>query len=87
MPAFIANLPLHPLVVHAVVVLVPLAVLTGIVVAVWPRARRAYGWPVAAIAVLAAISIPVATSSGEQLRDRLPANSMIETHAELVLQG
>jgi hypothetical protein len=83
MPAFIFNLPLHPLVVHAVVVLVPLAVLTGVVVAVWPAARHRYGWPVVAVAVLATISIPVATSSGEELRDRLPENPLIHTHAEL----
>jgi hypothetical protein len=83
MPAFIFNLPLHPLVVHTVVVLVPLAVLTGVVVAVWPAARRRYGWPVVGLAVLATISIPVATSSGEELRDRLPENPLIRSHAEL----
>jgi len=83
MPAFFANLPLHPLLVHAVVVLVPLAVLTGITVAVWPTARRRFGWPVVALAVLATLSIPVATSTGEALRDRLPADPLIDTHAEL----
>jgi uncharacterized membrane protein len=83
MPVFIAGLPLHPLVVHAVVVLVPLAVLTGIAVAVWPAGRQRYGWPVVAVAVLATVAIPVATESGEQLRDRLPNSSLIHTHAEL----
>ncbi len=83
MPAFIADLPLHPLVVHAVVVLVPLAVLTGIAVAVWPAARHRFGWPVAGLAVLATLSIPVATSSGEDLRDRLPDTRLIAEHAEL----
>lgn len=83
MPAFIAGLPLHPLVVHAVVVLVPLAVLAGITVAVWPAGRRRYGWPVVAVAVLATLAIPVATSSGEELRDRLPNSALIHAHAEL----
>ncbi|MFL6118097.1 DUF2231 domain-containing protein [Actinophytocola sp.] len=83
MPAFIAGLPLHALVVHAVVVLVPLAVLTGIVVAVWPTARRRYGWPVVALAALATLAIPIATSTGEELRDRLPDDALIDTHAEL----
>ncbi|HEY7596089.1 MAG TPA: DUF2231 domain-containing protein [Actinophytocola sp.] len=83
MPAFVFGLPLHPLVVHAVVVLVPLALLTGIAIAVWPAARRRYGWPVVFLAVLATLSIPVATSSGEELRDRLPENALIHTHAEL----
>ncbi|HEY0451562.1 DUF2231 domain-containing protein [Actinophytocola sp.] len=83
MPAFIANLPLHPLVVHAVVVLVPLAVLTGIAVAVWPRLRRHYGWPTVALAAVATGSIPLATDSGEALRDRLEPDSLVATHAEL----
>lgn len=83
MPTFIATLPVHALVVHAVVVLVPLAVLTGIVVAVWPAARRRYGWPVAGLAVLATIAVPLATSSGEDLERRLPADPLIETHARL----
>lgn len=83
MPAFFANLPLHPLVVHAVVVLVPLAVLAGIAVAVRPALRRHFGWPTVALAAVATASIPVATSSGEALRDRLAPDSLIATHAEL----
>jgi uncharacterized membrane protein len=83
MPVFVNGLPLHPLVVHAVVVLVPLAVLGTIVVAVWPAARRRFGWLVVGLTVLATISIPVATSTGEDLRDRLASNDLIRAHAEL----
>lgn len=83
MPVFVNGLPLHPLVVHAVVVLVPLAVFGTIVVAVWPAARRRFGWLVVGLTVLATISIPVATSTGEDLRDRLAANDLIRAHAEL----
>jgi glyceraldehyde-3-phosphate dehydrogenase/erythrose-4-phosphate dehydrogenase len=39
-PLLVFGLPTHALLVHAVVVLVPLAVLGAVVVAVWPAARR-----------------------------------------------
>jgi len=37
-PLLVFGLPTHVLVVHAVVVLVPLAVLGAVVIAVWPAA-------------------------------------------------
>lgn len=83
MPAFFANLPLHPLVVHAVVVLVPLTVLTGTAIAVRPSLRRHFGWPTVALATVTTASIPIATDSGEALRDRLEPTPLIATHAEL----
>lgn len=83
MPAFLVGLPLHPLVVHAVVVLVPLAVLGAVAVTVWPAARRRFGWLAVAVAAVATVSIPIATSTGEELRDRLAPDPLIDTHAEL----
>lgn len=83
MPAFVAGLPLHVLVVHAVVVLVPLAVLATCTVALWPAARRRYGWLAVALTALATIAVPIATSSGEALRARLPRSPLIARHAEL----
>jgi hypothetical protein len=65
------GLPLHPLVVHGVVVLLPLAVLGTIAVAVRPRWRTQYGFLVVATAVVATILIPVSTSSGEALEERV----------------
>ncbi|KQY55322.1 hypothetical protein ASD11_17410 [Aeromicrobium sp. Root495] len=63
----IDGLPWHPLVVHAVVVLLPLAVLGTILIAVVPRWRRPYGPLVVAAAAVATALVPVATSSGEAL--------------------
>lgn len=83
MPTFISNLPVHVLVVHAVVVLVPLAVLGAIVTAVWPAARRRYGWLVVGVGAVSAISIPIATSSGEGLEHRLPRTALLSTHTQL----
>jgi hypothetical protein len=83
MPVFVTGLPLHVLVVHAVVVLVPLAVLGALVVAIWPAARRSCGWLVVATTAVATACIPVATSSGEDLRDRLTPTALIRQHAHL----
>ena len=72
----IAGLPLHPLVVHAVIVLVPLAALGAIVVAVKPSWDRTYGWLVVLTALVATGASFVAKESGEQLAGRvgLPAD-------------
>jgi uncharacterized membrane protein len=63
----INGLPVHPLVVHAVVVLLPLACLGTIAIVVRPRWREPYGVLVVACAPAATVLIPVATSSGEAL--------------------
>lgn len=63
----INGLPVHPLVVHAVVVLLPLATLGTLALAVRPAWRRRYGTLVVACAAVATVLIPVATSSGEAL--------------------
>ncbi|TNC21831.1 DUF2231 domain-containing protein [Amycolatopsis alkalitolerans] len=83
MPVFISGLPMHVLVVHAVVVLVPLSVLAAITVAVWPAARRRFGWLAVGLAAVATVCIPIATSSGEDLRDRLVPTELIREHARL----
>ncbi len=60
----IVGLPLHPLVVHAVVVLMPLAAMSVLVAAFWPRFRKWAG-PLPLIAsAIAAVLVPVATKSG-----------------------
>jgi uncharacterized membrane protein len=83
MPTFINGLPLHPLVVHATVVLVPLAVLGAILAVVWPAARRRYGSLVAVTALLATVCAVVAEQTGEGLEHSLPRNAAIEAHAAL----
>ena len=65
------GLPVHPLVVHAVVVLLPLATLGVIAIAVRPAWRRPYGLLVVGCTALATVMIPVATSSGEALEERV----------------
>ena len=67
----INGLPVHPLVVHAIVVLVPLAALGTIAIALRPAWRRTYGRLVLACTALATLLTPVATSSGEALQKRV----------------
>ena len=74
------GLPIHPLVVHAFVVLLPLACLGTIALVVRPAWRRPYGLLVVAVAALSAVLIPVATSSGEALESHVGEPG---AHAEL----
>ncbi len=66
----INGLPVHPLVVHAVVVLLPLAVVGTIAVVAVPR-WRGYAPVVAVTATVAALLLPVAKESGEALQERV----------------
>lgn len=82
-PTFLNGLPLHPLVVHAVIVLVPLTVLGAILVAVVPAARRRYGSLVALVGAAGLASDIVAQNAGEALEHLLPGDPAIAAHAAL----
>lgn len=60
----ILGLPLHPLVVHAAIILVPLAALGALLVVAVPQLRARYGWLTALFAAAAAGSAFVARYSG-----------------------
>ncbi len=79
----IDGIPLHPLVVHAVVVLLPLAAVGAIVIALRRSWRRSLGIPVLLIALAGGGAVPIATATGEQLEHALPRNPLIEVHAQL----
>jgi uncharacterized membrane protein len=84
MPEFVNGLPLHPLLVHFVVVLIPLAVLGAIVIAVWPAARERFGWLVVAVAAVATLLVPFTTNAGAKLKARVgPDNPQILRHEQL----
>lgn len=67
----ITGLPVHPLVVHAVIVLLPLACLGAVLVAVKASWNRRYGWLVLACSFVALGSSVVAKESGEKLASRV----------------
>lgn len=77
------GVPLHPLLVHLTTVSVPVAALTAIAVAAWPAARRwlAVGAPL--IGLVALVSVPLATQSGEWLEHRERETALLERHTRL----
>lgn len=87
----IGGLPLHPLVVHAAVVLGPLGALTALLYAVVPRARDLLRWPMLVAALVATGSIVAAYVTGRDFlagRPDLARDPQVLLHrdrAELLL--
>lgn len=79
----IGGIPLHPLIVHAVVVLVPLASLLLLLAALSPRIRHRAGILTPITATLTLVMVPLATESGEALERRVEASPTLEEHTEL----
>ena len=78
----ISGLPVHILVVHGVVVLVPLLSLVTLAFVVRPRWRSALGWAVLGNAVCVVLAL-VAKESGEKFKDRLGiSGAAIDKHVE-----
>jgi hypothetical protein len=73
----IFGLPVHALVMHVVVVLVPLAAAGVVAIAAVPRWRKRYGVVVLAIATAGLAAVPVATRSGSKLEERLGASGVV----------
>jgi hypothetical protein len=80
----INGVPLHPLVIHAVVVFVPLAAVSAILFAVVPRWRWLFRWPTAALAVGAVVFTRLAVISGNDLKDDrgLGVLELVQEHQE-----
>lgn len=79
----IHGIPVHPLVVHAAVVLVPLAALLAVAYAVLPSHRWRTRNPAAVLAVAAALAVQVAAMTGDQLKQSLHVDSsLIQTHEQ-----
>ena len=76
------GLPAHPLIVHAAVVLLPLAAVGLIVVALVPRARRHYAPLVFGVALAATIAVGLAQQSGESLEGQVKKTEQLEEHTE-----
>lgn len=80
-PDTVRGLPLHPLLVHAVVVLVPLVAIGTLVLAVWPRARARYGGLVVLGALGTTALVPFTTESGEAFSQRIGAAELVRDHS------
>jgi len=79
----INGLPAHVLLVHAVVIVIPLAALLTVLSALWPAARRRLGIVTPIVALIALILVPVTQNAGSWLQSRLPNAPLIAAHAQL----
>ena len=77
------GLPAHPLIVHAAVVLLPLAAIGVVLSAAVPRWRRMWAPVALVMSVAGTVAIYLAKESGESLEHRVGESSLIERHAEL----
>ena len=75
-----AGLPLHVLLVHAVVVATPLVSLALVLIAAWPGARRVLWLPVLIGAVLLLPLGLVTIEAGKWLEQRVPPAPLIQEH-------
>ncbi len=83
MPTTVNGVPTHVLLVHAVVVLLPLAALLAILGAVWPAARRRLGVLTPLTALVSVLFIPLTTNAGEWLQERVPNSELVRRHVRL----
>jgi hypothetical protein len=77
----LAGLPLHPLLVHSAIVLVPLVAIGALVMSYLPSFSRRHGRLILILAVVAQVSVFLAKMSGEAFSEIL--NKNVEKHAEL----
>lgn len=79
----INGLPLHPVIVHAVVILGPLAGLTGLAYAFVPTWRWLLRWPLVALSLVVATTALIAVQAGESLLDSRPElEPLVADHAD-----
>ena len=78
------DLPVHTLIVHATVVVVPTAAIMVGLAAVYPRFRTWIGPGAAIAAVLGVILTPLSTASGDKLNHRIKDLGMSEELHEAI---
>jgi hypothetical protein len=81
---YFLGLPMHALVLHAVVVLVPLSALVALAFAARPAWRRALRWPLVAGSLVSGVTAWVAAESGEALEKRVVVTRASSTNLELL---
>jgi hypothetical protein len=80
----ITGLPVHVFITHAVVVVLPLAVLSLILVIAIPRLRAHYRLPAVVLALGGALSAVIAEQSGEALEERVGSAGQHSEWGEMV---
>jgi uncharacterized membrane protein len=77
----VAGLPLHPLVIHASIVLIPLVAIGALIMSYLPSFSRRYGKLILVIALFAQLSLFLAKVTGEAFEEILDKD--MGNHAEL----
>src|ERR1700712_3220283 len=83
LPYIVNGLPLHILLVHVVVIVVPAGALMTALGAVWPACRRKLGILTPIVTLVGLVSVPLATNAGEWLAQRVASTPLIQTHIAL----
>lgn len=86
--ALIHGLPAHPLLVHFLVVLMPLACLAVVLHALWPTARARLGVVTPLLALACLVLVPIVQSAGRAFMTMLNAqqNPLVLQHQRLANQ-
>jgi hypothetical protein len=77
------GLPVHVLLLHATVVLVPVTCLLTVGVAFWARVRSLAVWPVVALNAVMVVVVWLTAQAGESLERRLGGSPAVADHAEI----
>ena len=77
----LAGLPLHPLLVHSAVILVPLVAIGALIMSYLPSFSRRHGKLILIVALVAQVSVFLAKISGEAFSEIL--DKEVEKHAQL----
>lgn len=83
MPENVFGLPTHIVLLHAVVVLLPIAAVATIAVVASSWFRHRYGLVVVAATFVITLFVPLTSQAGEALAERLPDAPEIQTHADV----
>ena len=79
----IDGLPAHIMLVHALVVLLPLAALLLVLTAWWPAARRRLAGPNVILSSFTLVLVPVTMNAGQWLQDRVEDTPLLRDHTRL----
>jgi hypothetical protein len=77
------GLPMHVLLVHATVIVIPVAALCTILSLVWPTARRRLGIVTPLIALAALVLVPITQQAGDWLLTRIDVTPLVQEHQRL----
>lgn len=83
MPNSFYGLPIHPLLVHATVVIVPMAALFVLLAAVSKRFRTWAGIIPMLLSLIGLILVPLSTTTGETLEKHVAPSALLEKHTQL----